>query len=62
MGKLYCCKTLSKVSLSLLATHCDWMHFHTEITKNDASLINAEAGGWQKCIFELEEKIHSVEI
>ena len=41
MGKLYCCKTLSKVSLSLLATHCDWMHFHTEITKNDASLINA---------------------
>ena len=33
---------MTSFSLSLLATHCDWMHFHTEITtKNDASLINA---------------------
>ena len=33
---------LTQFSLSLVATHCDWMHFHTEITKNDASLINAD--------------------
>ena len=33
---------MTSFSLGLLATHCDWMHFHTEITtKNDASLINA---------------------